>query len=63
MELLNKIRATKMYNKISSKGYPTDQLISLFQKSIRRGIENDALFALQELYNLGYYNYLWKRIF
>ena len=45
------------------KGYDFFEVSSAFQKSVRRGVEHDALFFGTELAGSGYANYLWKRMF
>jgi len=42
-------------------GYPLDEVSSALQKSIRRGMELDALYWAMELSN-GYSKYLWYRL-
>jgi len=44
-------------------GYDFWEVSSAFQKSIRRGLTDDALFWAVELSLSGYENYLWKRMF
>lgn len=44
------------------KGYDLFEVISAFQKSIRRGIEADAMFWGVELYESGYVKFAWKRM-
>jgi replication-associated recombination protein RarA len=43
-------------------GYEFFQVSSAFQKAIRRGDEDVALYFAAELFNSGYDEYLWKRI-
>jgi replication-associated recombination protein RarA len=43
-------------------GYVIEEVTSALQKSIRRGIEDEALFWATELDLAGYGNYAWKRI-
>ncbi|MDZ7355787.1 MAG: hypothetical protein ONB55_21920 [candidate division KSB1 bacterium] len=43
-------------------GYPFDEVASAFQKCIRRGLEEEALYWGSELFISGYEAYLWKRI-
>lgn len=43
------------------KGYDFFECSSAFQKSVRRGIEKDALFFGVELAGSGYAKYLWRR--
>lgn len=51
------------YTITTRKNYDFFECSSAFQKSVRRGIEKDALFFGIELYASGYSKYLWKRIF
>lgn len=44
------------------KGYDLFEVISAFQKSIRRGLEFDAMFWGVELYESGYVKFAWKRM-
>ena len=39
---------------LTMKGYDMFEVISAFQKSIRRGLEDDAMFWGVELYNSGF---------
>jgi replication-associated recombination protein RarA len=48
---------------LTRKDYDFYECASALQKSVRRGIEKDALFFGMELYASGYSKYLWKRIF
>jgi replication-associated recombination protein RarA len=43
-------------------GYLTSEVTSAFQKSIRRGLEEEALFWGSELDLAGYGAYVWKRL-
>jgi replication-associated recombination protein RarA len=43
-------------------GYDFYEVSSAFQKSVRRGLEDDALFWAVELFESNYSEYLWKRI-
>ncbi len=54
---------SKKFQITTRKNYDFFECSSAFQKSVRRGIEKDALFFGIELYGSGYSNYLWKRIF
>lgn len=51
------------YQILTRKNYDFYECASALQKSVRRGIEKDALFFGMELYGSGYSKYLWKRIF
>ena len=51
------------YQILTRKDYDFFECSSAFQKSVRRGREEDALFFGMELYASGYSKYLWKRIF
>lgn len=44
------------------KEYDFFEVASAFQKSVRRGLEEDAMYWAVELFNSGYDEYLWKRI-
>ncbi len=44
-------------------GYDLGEVVSAFQKSIRRGEEYNALYFAAEMYKSGYKNYPWKRLF
>jgi hypothetical protein len=45
------------------RGYRLDEVTSSLQKSIRRGLEDDALFWAIELDHSGYGEYCWSRLF
>ena len=49
-------------NLITRKGYDFGEVSSAFQKCIRRGLENDALYWAAELDKSGFGEYVWKRI-
>lgn len=49
------------YQITTRKGYDFFECSSAFQKSIRRGVENDALFFGIELAGSGYAQYVWRR--
>ncbi len=52
-----------MFGSLRSKGgYTMGEVTSAMQKSIRRGLEEDALFWASELDLSGYGNYVWKRL-
>lgn len=44
-------------------GYALDEVVSALQKSIRRGLEREALYWAWEMYNSSYSEYLFKRLF
>jgi len=46
----------------TKKGYDFFEASSSFQKSIRRNLEEEALYWMTEFLNAGMDNYLWKRI-
>jgi replication-associated recombination protein RarA len=50
------------YQVRTKKGYDFFEVASAFQKSIRRGIESDAMYWAIELYESGYAKYVWKRM-
>lgn len=41
---------------------PLDQVVSSLQKAIRRGLEERALYFMQEMIESGFVNYFWRRI-
>lgn len=41
---------------------PLDQCVSGLQKAIRRGLEDRALYFMQELIESGFVNYFWRRM-
>lgn len=43
-------------------GHPLDEVTSALQKSIRRGLEEEAMYWACELSESGYGQYLWKRL-
>ena len=45
----------------TEEGYPFDEVVSALQKSIRRGLEEEAMYWAVEL-ETRYYEYLWKRL-
>lgn len=47
---------------LTKKNYDFFEVSSAFQKSIRRGLEEDALFWATELMRSNYHKYLWKRM-
>lgn len=47
---------------LTKKGYDFYEVSSAFQKSIRRCLEEDALYWGIELYDSGYKDYCWKRM-
>lgn len=52
-----------MKYKIETKnGYDFFEASSAMQKSIRRGLEDDAMFWVVELFESGYVEYIWKRL-
>ncbi len=50
------------YQILTRKNYDFFECSSAFQKSIRRGVERDAIFFGTELAGSGYAQYLWKRM-
>jgi replication-associated recombination protein RarA len=46
----------------TKKGYDMFEVSSALQKSIRRGMEKEALYWAHELVQSNYHNYLWKRL-
>jgi replication-associated recombination protein RarA len=47
---------------LTKNGYDFFEVASAFQKSIRRGLEKEAMFWAVELYESGYQKYAWKRM-
>lgn len=43
-------------------GHPLPEVVSALQKSIRRGLEDDALYFATDMYLSGYAEYAWKRL-
>lgn len=41
---------------------PLDQVVSSLQKAIRRGLEERALYFMQEMIESGFVNYFWRRM-
>ena len=53
----------KIMHKITTnKGYSLFDCASAFQKSVRRGLEKEAMYWTVEIFNSNYGEYLWKRI-
>ena len=50
------------YELRTAKGYDFFAVSSAFQKSIRRGLEEDAMYWAVELFNSNYGEYIWKRL-
>ena len=50
------------YQKLTKKGYDFYEVASAFQKSIRRGLLEDAMYWGIELYESNYEEYAWKRM-
>jgi len=50
------------YENTTKRGYPLDEVVSALIKSLRRGLEQEALFWGQEIEESGYYRYIWKRL-
>ena len=50
------------YDLRTAKGHDFFEVSSAFQKSIRRGLEEDAMYWAVELFNSGYVEYCWKRL-
>lgn len=46
----------------TEQGYSLFEVASAFQKSIRRGLEEEAMYWAVELFNSSFDEYLWKRI-
>ena len=54
--------ASKFHNTITQKGYDFGEASSALQKSIRRGLEEEALYWATELDKSGFGEYVWKRL-
>jgi replication-associated recombination protein RarA len=52
----------RMYHLTTAKGYDFFEVSSAFQKAVRRGDQETALYFAVEFYNSGYDEYLWKRM-
>ena len=50
------------YQKLTKKGYDFYEVASAFQKSIRRGLLDEAMYWGIELYESSYAEYAWKRM-
>lgn len=50
------------YQRLTKKGYDFYEVASAFQKSIRRGLLEDAMYWGIELYESSYAEYAWKRM-
>ena len=48
---------------LTKKGYDFFEVSSSFQKSIRRSIEDDAMYWATELIESNFERFLWKRMF
>jgi len=57
-----KSKKDKPFWTITKNGYNLDEVVSALQKSIRRGMEEDALYWSIELAKSGYGQYLWRRL-
>jgi replication-associated recombination protein RarA len=53
---------SNQYKNITKRGYMLDEVTSALIKSLRRGLEEEALFWGQEIEESGYYRYIWKRL-
>ena len=61
---MNEIKSSKdkPFWMITKNGYSLDEVVSALQKSIRRGMEEEALYWAIELAVSGYGQYLWRRL-
>ena len=50
------------FQRLTKKGYDFYEVASAFQKSIRRGLLEDAMYWGIELYESSYEEYAWKRM-
>jgi len=53
---------SNQYENITKRGYMLDEVTSALIKSLRRGLEEEALFWGLEIEESGYYRYIWKRL-
>jgi len=53
---------SNQYENITKRGYMLDEVTSALIKSLRRGLEEEALFWGQEIEESGYFRYIWKRL-
>jgi hypothetical protein len=53
---------TELFERTTRKGYDLFEVASAFQKSVRRGDEETAMYFAVELFESGYDEYLWKRM-
>ena len=52
----------KEFKPATKNGYPLDEVTSALQKSIRRGLAEDAMYWALEMDESGYASYLWRRL-
>src|SRR5690606_7436177 len=50
------------YQSMTKQGHQLFEVASALQKSIRRGLEEEAMYWAVELFNSGFGEYLWKRL-
>jgi replication-associated recombination protein RarA len=50
------------YQQFTNKGYDLGEVASALQKSVRRGLEQDAMYWAVELFNSNFDEYCWKRL-
>ena len=54
--------AAKQFDLKTKRGYQLDEVVSALQKSIRRGLEEEAAYWALELADSGMGQYLWRRL-
>lgn len=54
--------AKRHYDVKTTGGYPLDEVVSALQKSIRRGLEEEAMYWALEMAEGGFGQYLWRRL-
>ena len=50
------------YQQFTAQGYDLGEVASALQKSVRRGLEEDAMYWAVELFNSNFDEYCWKRL-
>jgi replication-associated recombination protein RarA len=50
------------YQQFTQKGYDLGEVASALQKSVRRGLEQEAMYWAVELFNSNFDEYCWKRL-
>jgi hypothetical protein len=57
------VRDARRESLVSVRGYPQDIVVSWLQKSVRRGLEDEAIYTVVELDESGWGEYAWSRLF